>query len=416
MKIEFNLVDLMKAYSIVGVVTPAPIPNGSTGYLFVVRGDTCFLYSNGEMAVARSSFPLISSEEDGSFVYPAEYMSAFGYLGEETCSMEITCDTDGKYLIKYTTSSGAESERSSFDPLMLSVCDKDLEKAISEGSHTFQPGILREAINQAKPFLGKIGDPKVADNFQGLQIMDALSGPEAYKKADGYLYVTDGVRIMYVYSDEFRGKSLEIHGRQLGLFTNFLGKCGAKVTLHKSNTHTFAVSESGDILGWPRHSRLHEKFNYYSLTLDTVIVRTSKVRLLAALQHTRKELESNLTKIRVHFDPSTMKMWFSLSEGSAKAKSISVTVEATFQSKDSSVEPTPTPFSVSVNIDHFIELVNHNKNHEIVLRCMVADKNKKQMALFRTVDEYYLDSQGKLTVEPEGAFKCQTTRFISSRD
>jgi hypothetical protein len=416
MKITFNLSDFFAALDIIGVVQPMVVQNLPASYLFVVSGDKCRLYSRNEMSVASAMFNLISSTGDGQFVYPAAFLGSLKYLDDdEVCTMEATDDEGTNFKVKYSTNSGAESERGTIDPqLLFSTCDEDL--AASTSTYEFSSRVLREAINQARPFLADLKDQKVSDNFKCLQIMDAtLVDKEKqvdYSKGDGYMFVGDSNRAFFFQCDDFKGKSLEIHGQHLGAFLSFLGKCGDTVTIHKGGHFTFAVSPTG-MLGWVRPAKLHDKFNYFSLKHDQVVLKLNKSRVLNSLQHTRSELEKDETKIKFHFEVDQKLVWFTFDGAKAKSKSIPVPVNV------KEVSESFSGFLLGGNINHLISLFDLAKGNEIEFRNRIfpADASRKHdVGLLRSIDEFNLDSAGKITPESEGNFKCRVTRFMPSKD
>lgn len=415
MKIVFNLSDFLAALDVVAIVQPMVVQNLPAGYLFVVEGDTCKLYSRNEMSVARASFKLTSSTGDGQFVYPASFLGALRYLGaDETCTMDATEGPDN-FRVHYETSSGAESERSTIDPqLLFSTCDEDL--AESTLKYEFKAKVLLEAIKQAKPFLGDCKKQEVPENFKGLQIIDATLVDKAkgidYSKGDGYMFAGDGVRTFFFHCEDFKGKSLEIHGQHLSAFQSFLAKCGETVTVHKGGHFTFAENESGQLLGWTRHIHLHDKFNYFSLKNDQIVLRFSRARFLNSLHHTRSELDKDENKIKFSFDADAKQVSFTFEGAKSKTKSIPVPVST----KDGE---SYTGFLLGGNIDHLIELVDLAKGNDIEFRNRIfpADATRKHdVGLLRTIDEFNLDQTGKVTPESEGNHKCRVTRYMSSKD
>ena len=126
LKINFNLQDLNEALEVVSIVAPRPVTqSGGAGYLFIIRGLECFLYSRSDQCVSRAKFPLIESSGDGNFAFPSEYLGALKFLLEEgTCIIEATSDEE-RYVVHYVTPRGAESEFGSFDPSLLANCDGD---------------------------------------------------------------------------------------------------------------------------------------------------------------------------------------------------------------------------------------------------------------------------------------------------
>jgi len=405
MKIEFNMSELVVALDMVSIVTPrAATASGAAGYLFVVRGNKCHLYSRDSSCVAMSHFPLLSADGDGQFVYPAEYIGALKFLAStsDTCKIEASIEEE-KHIVRYEASAGAKAERGSFDPQLLVTCDQDLAEAT--GTQVFKSGILREAISQAKPFLASKEAQDEA--FRGLQVLDATK-PE-YAKGNGCLYVSDGTRAFYFQSGHLVDKNLEIHGQHLGQLTSFLNKTDI-VTLKKGNHFTFAEDAKGNVFGWPRHAKGHAKFGYYPLKTDNFVFRVPKVRLANSLGHARSELDTKEDKIKISFEPERKTLSFGVVAGTAKVEGIPVVVDV--------VQGEPKSWSFGVNINHLLELVSAVKGNEIELRVRIIEAGegrRNDLAMFRTIDKFLLDESGRVTTEPEGAVECQVTRFMPSK-
>jgi len=403
MKISFDMANLVEALDLVSIVPPKS--NGAQGYLFVVKDGKCSIYSRDTACVARSQFTLRDSDGDGSFVYPAEYIGALKFLAStsDTCEFEATQEEE-KFTVRYRASSGAKAERGSYDPKLFEIIDQDLNEA--EESSVFLPGVLREAIAQAKPFLAAKDNTDEA--CKGVQVLDA-SKPE-YAKGDGYLFVSDGTRVIYFRSSAFLGKNLDIHSQHLSQLVNFLGRTDDAITLRKGKHMTFAVDKNGNTFGWPKHSKGHPKFGYYSTSKEQFVLTMPKVRIMNALQHIRSELDKDNEKIKISFDPERRTLLFELSAGSAKVEGIPIQI--TVKQGD------PTPWSFSINNAHFLDLVNSIKGHEVELRvCVVpaGGDRRADMAMFRTIETFNLDASGKVVIEPTEAFECQVTRYVSSR-
>jgi hypothetical protein len=406
MQIEFNMVDLVSALDVVAIVSPRGVTaSGAAGYLFVVRDNRCYMYSRDNSCVAMSHFPLISSDGDGQFVYPAEYINGLKLLAatSDTCKVFATNEEE-KFTVRYESSSGAKAERSSFDPNLLVTCDKDLADA--SGAVDFSAGLLREAILQARPFLAK--DANQDESFKGLQVLDATK-PE-YAKGNGCLFVSDGVRTFYFQCAHLADKSLEVHGQHLAQLLSFLGKSD-RISLKRGQHFTFASDAKGNVFGWPKHAKSHSKFGYYPRKSDTYVLRIPKVRLANSLEHARSELESREDKIKINFDADRKILWFGVTAGTAKVEGIPVPVDV--------VEAESAPWSFGVNINHMIEMVSGVKGNEIELRVRIipaAGDRRTDMAMFRTLDKFLLnEATGKVTTEPEGAVECEVTRFMPSK-
>ncbi len=410
MKIKFNLQDLNEALEVVSIVTPMGVlPNGGGGYLFVIRGSDCFLYSRNTTCVSRAKFPLIEASEDGSFAFPSEYLGALRFLIEEgTCVIDATSE-EGHYLVHYETPRGAESEFGSFDPSLLFSCDEDIKSATTE--YVFSAGILREAISLARPFVADFKEGQ--EHLQGVEVLDK----NRFANGDGYLYAADGNRAFYFYTEEFKDKSLEIHGQHLPAFLSFLGKCGDKVFIRKGSHYTFAVNSKGHVFGWPEHSKIHDKFNYYSTKKDPIAVTVNQNNLLTSLKHARACMTKGKDRIKVLFTPEIRELRFSFPE----SKTRTLPVEVRFKINKNEGEPVePKAFNIGVNINSFVELVETIKAHDVEVRWVISppsNTRKNEVGLFRTIDEFRLDTvTGKLTPDPEGSTPCRVTRFMPSME
>lgn len=407
MKISFDMSNLVQALDLASIVTP-PKTAGAAGYLFIVKGNECYVYSRDSACVARSSFVLRSSDGDGSFVYPSDYVGSLKLLASTSDTCEIEAIQDGeKFTVRYHASSGAKAERGSFDPRLLETCDQDLGEAT--GDQTYPSGLLREAIGLAKPFLSKADG--VDESLKGLQILDATK-PE-YAKGDGCMYASDGTRAFYFRCTALAGKSLDVHGQHLSQLTNFLSSRAEEVTIKRGKHFTFAMDAKGNVFGWPKHAKVHGKFGYYSLNSDQYIISMPKVRINTSLMHMRSELDPKEEKIKINFDPERRSLTFEVASGSAKVEGIPIQV--TIKQAD----PDQKPWSFGVNINQLLELVSATKGHDVELRVRVlpaTGDRRNDVAMFRTVESFNLDVAGKVAIEVEGAFECQVTRFMPSKN
>jgi hypothetical protein len=416
MKIRFNTQDLIDALGVVSIVPPRPVTaGGGAGYLFVVKDLECLLYSRDDRCVSRAKFELIEKDEDGSFIYPSEYIGALQYLVEDgTCTITATLE-EGNYRVRYDTPGGAEFECGSFDPTLMATCDDDIKA--TKVSHEFRAGILREAISLARPFLAEQKDNSKAENFKGLEVIDG----KRLEKGDGYLYAADGNRAYYFYSEVFKGKSLEIHGAHLPSLISFLGKCDDLVTINKGSHYTFAMNDKGHVFGWPEHNKLHDKFNYYAAKKDSVVLSVNKARLFNSLMNARGCMKKSDDKIKINFSPERKELWFAIAESKAKTIPVSVKYKSNVPVENEVVEVVePKSFSIGANIDSLIELVESIKGHDVEFRGVIqppSGNRKNEVGLFRTVDEFLLDlATGKVTPEMERSAQCRVTRFMPSKD
>lgn len=414
MKFKLNATDLIAALDVVGIITPRPVtPQGGAGYLFVVKGERCYVYSRDALCVARADFAVTEVEKEGSFVYPAEYTSHLRLLEGQTLRFEAEAQEDDRFVVRYESSGGNKAERTSFSPQLLLPCDDDLNA--TKTSYTFPAAILREGISLSRPFLAKVTDTGIEEQFKAIQIFDK-SKPE-YAKGDGHLFASDGVKTFYFWSEAFASKGLEVHSQHLPAFISFLAKSGDAITLKCGDHFTFVENAKGHVLGWPRHAKTHGKFSYYPLKSESYVFAVDRVPFLNAIQFTRGELDAKRDKIKFSFNHERRFLQLDISEGTSKANSNPIPVRV--KAKEDGTEwMLPKGWTFSVNIDHLLDLVNGMKGHEVELRVLMLaqEGTRKEVAMFRTIDDFRLDNAGKPTVESEGSYKCRVTRFMPSKD
>jgi hypothetical protein len=404
MKFKTNTSDLLKAIDLVSIVTPRQVtPQGGAGYLFLVRGERCYVYSRDSVTVARADFPITDVEGEGSFVYPSQYIDALRYVGS-SLSVE-TEEGEDRWLVKYEDEMGASGERLSFDPQLLSTCDKDLEKTTT--TYDFPAGILREAINMSRPFLVKPQDPRTEEYYKGLLIFDQ-SKPE-WAKGDGYLYASNSIQSFYFQCEQFAGKHLEVHGQYLPALTAFLAKCEGTVTVRRGDNFTFVTDSQGHVFGWPKQAKTHGKFNYYALKSDQYVFSIPKAQLVNGLKYARVSLDKNRDKIKVSFDHERKTLQFGVADGSVKAQSLPIRIE-----DDSQFEEKSQVWNV--NIDHLLSLIESMRSNVVQLRVAVIKHGDKDLAMIRTIDTFRMTAEGKVVNEPENSYECRVTRFMPSKD
>lgn len=414
MKFQVNAADLNAALDIVSIVKPRPItPQNGSGFLFVVRGDVCYVYSRDERQVSRAHFPVTNADGEGSFIYPSEFVKGFRFLQDEVLSFEATSEGD-VHTVRYTSNSGAESERTSYDPRLMAGCDRDVEAATDE--RTFPVAILREAISSAKPFLPKPDDQRAEDVYKALQVFDASN--EAWSKGDGTMYAADGVQAFYFYCDAFKGKGLSLHGQHLATVTAFLAKCEGDVSIKTGQNMAFASDSKGRLIGWSHHTKLHQKYSYYAFKNDKFVFDVPVRAFVNAVKFMATELDPQRNKIRLNYRAASSDVFFTVVEGNVKAKSFPVPVVTKEGSEAADL-------SFAVNLYHFLDLLDSAKGDKLELRFMVipADERRpKEQAMIRTIDEFLLDHDGKVAggsgveTQPENTYRCRVTRFMPSKD
>jgi hypothetical protein len=412
-KINFNLSDIIEALDVVSAVNPNATEDGTAGYLFSVKGKECHLYSSGLDCVARAKFDLIESSEDGAFVFPAHNLSdSLRPLAkeEDTCIIEAISE-EGSHVVKYVTSpDGAKAEFGTISPDSVSRYDEDLEAATE--TYYFSAGVLREAISLARPFMA---DKAETDSgaYRGIEVMDK----GRFEKGDGYLYASDKYMACFFKSEHFSGKRLAISDRFISAFLNFLSKCDDTVAIKIGGDKTFALNEKGDIFGWSKLGELHDKFNYHSLKMDSLVVKVSRSRLLNALDCAKGALKKEDDTIIFNYDAKIAKIWFDVP--SAKAKSIKVEAAPVTEEEEGTKQSKADSFSVPVSVRQFTELFQTMRGYDVTFRGYLGkpkEDGSLNTCLFRTIDDVKLNPKsGKPDPSAEDGIQCRVTRFTPSQ-
>jgi len=425
LKFKLQAAALNSALDVVSIVPPRPItPQGGMGYLFIVRNDAsgnprCYVYSRDTHRVARADFAISDVEGEGAFIYPSNFVEAFKHVdGDITFSIQ---DDGTNRMAKYTfgANNAAESEVPIFDYRLIAGCDKELSEAETD-EKKFSVAILREAIGMANPFLPKPNDQHLQEQYKTIQLFDA-SGQDG-ARADGNLFASNSVQAFFFQCDALKGRTLAIHGQHLPLVTAFLQKCTGEITVRRGANMTFAIGTADgreQVLGWVHHKAKYDKFMYYATSRDKIIMSVPKDIALSRLAYTKAMLDPKRDKIRVMYDHTNSTLQFRVLEGNAKAKDLPFTVGVKEGSESRS-------FECNVNIDHLIELFKGSKAQDVELRVAFsppAENRPREVVMFRTIDEFWIDNAGKVVggsgvaagKEPEGAFQCKVTRFMPDK-
>jgi hypothetical protein len=426
MKITLKLADLIKALAIVSIVPPRPLtPAGGAGYLFVIRtGGLCSIYSRDALHVARATISCDETDTEGSFIFPSEFTSGFRFLRDDEITIESKVEADN-FTVSWSTNSGAGADRASFDPKLMASCDRDLAGAKDERS--FPVGLFKEAMTLAKPFLGKADDTRIPEHFKTLQLFD--KSKHEWEKGSGHLFAANTFQAFWFYSAAFVDKGFSIHVQHMSFFTSFLAKSDGEVKLVTGDNMIFAVDSKGNALGWAKHEAVHGKFSYYSKTMDKLILGLPKSLTVDALRFMRSELDSKEDKITLVVNEfrdvevgekvqRQATMLFRVAETKGKARSFPLPAVVIDGSEEQEI-------TFNVNIDRLIDLIDGVKGMDVQLRIAVIkadDKSPKERAMFRTIDEFLMDDNGKvvgdITAEnrPEGSHECRVTRYMPSKD
>lgn len=417
-KFKVKAAEIVHAIEVVSVVTPVSLDkNKPAGYLFVIRGDqTCTIYSQGANHASMAPMEISEVEGEGCFLY--DFVGGFKeYRPEETISFEAG-DNNGKFYVNYTTDSGAEVERPSFDP-------KDTRPVTSPepqaGDFQLSPALIRRAIDTVKgslPDSKEDSKGKIKEFYNSIQMFDK-SKPD-WAKGDGNLFASDGHRGAYFFCESFKDKSISIASQDVPIASSFLGRCIGNVTVRKGENWTFLIDTKGNMVGWTNSALSHPRYNYYNeeaiqLTVDADFLTRTLRLMRAELEHS-KDSSKALEKIHIIYTAGTEdgQLQFLFNEKKGKMKSPRVIV------KPETPEAKTRNFSANVNIYHFINLVESLESNQIQLKVMItppSGSRKVDWTHFRVMEKFWLDPTGKVLPGPaEGGVECKVTRFIPSLD
>lgn len=417
MKFSVQAKDLKKALGVASLVKPAISTNkNESGYLFVVEDGRCSIHSRNEEMRVRVHVPITDVDGEGSFAYPADKVDSVKYISGKI-TFEAGQEGD-RFWLRYQSTGGAKSNRSTFDPELIQPVDTDLED-VPDG-YQVNAALLKESLLISRSCI----DEKDTDSsFSTIQIFDAAARKE-WAKGDGCMFSSDRTLISYFNCDAFKGKGLAIHFRHVGGLTSFLGKCKGDVTVRTGEAATFVVDSEGGIFGWPRHTKYHGKYSYYPLKMDKFVLSMPKEYLVQSLQYLRSELSGNNDKIRVDYDPNLKSLQFKATEavGAFESEPVKVTPvvdEETGIGKEALTES----FSGNVNLNHMLKLVDDKfRGREVQLRVATIEKNGRSYLLLRTIDQFTLDEDGRTLIDKNDKevkgekFLCEVTRFMPSKD
>lgn len=223
---------------------------------------------------------------------------------------------------------------------------------------------------------------------------------------------------MYYYSDAFLNINLAIPGVHIPHFEAFLAKSSGILTVYPTDTTVFVKNSNGHILGWTRSTAQYEKFAYYGTKMEKVVLSLDRKRVLHQLQYIRAELDSKKDKIRFSYDAKNEQIQFSILDESNAVTSLPITIHKVRETEGKDL----TAF---VNVNHMMNLFKDSVGNEIDLRILVLEANEKrskQQCMFRTIDEFLLDHEGKVAgpggqeSAPEGTYLCKVTRYAPGKD
>lgn len=428
MEIRFKVKakDLNEALAVVSIVPPQAVtPDGGSGFLFVVNGQTCKVYSSNRVHVARASFPIEPVEGEGAFMYPSQFIGTFKYMDGEI--LFTATEQEGAFKIRYVSEGGKE-DRVTFDPRSMGSCERDIEAAEKAGvEKTFNIALLKEAISAGKSFMADSNHATAEDHYKSLQVFGAPDpsladtlNPKVFKaleNANGTLFSSNTVEAFYFYCKEFENNDLVVPGTHLSGLEAFLAKSSGEMKIYPTAAKTFVKNTHGHVFGWTRHAAEYKAFAYYNKSEGYVFDLDCKDALLR-LQYLRAALDKKKDKIRFHYEAASEQVFFSVVDENSE------TVSAPM--KIAKVQATTGRDLVThVNVDHMMDLFRGAKGGTIEFRIMhlPADhKRIKDQFMFRTIDEYLLDQEGRVVGGsgvanvPDGAHLCRVTRYVPGKD
>lgn len=417
MKIKMSVAALNEALDVVSIVPPrAAAQDGPSGFLFVVRGGRCLIYSRDSTHQSRVEVPF-DGDEEGSFIFPAEKVSALRFL-DGWIKLESNSSED-RFSLKYETEDKAEQDLSTIDPRYMQALDAALEKTVEVG--TYSVALLREAINATKSFMAK-PNSQAEDHCKTIQLFD--QSKDNWKKGDGHFFAADGVRGCFFFCEDLKGKALTVHGQHLPFLMSFLARSSGDVTVRQGDGQTFVVNSRNQVLGWAQSVKTHERFGYYALKTDAFVLRMPRDLLLKALRYVRAGLDASKDKIRVTYSHEERSLRFLASETAGKTTSRPVGVVPIEEEGGGGSKSATQDFAFNVSLNQLIDLFDSMRTNEADFRVAIVAEtaNRKESALFRTIDTFIIDANGKqlIAVEDAGkdgkAYQCQVTRFMPSRD
>jgi len=448
MKITFKASNLLEALSFVGTVEPRALTaqQHSAAYLFNCKmadgKPYCHVFSRSDNQVARAGFELEELEGEGLFTLPSKHADLIREIPDDTVTMESKTEdkSDGEaYMLSIRSTSGTKYDHSTFNPRLVTPCDKEFDAAVKNGSVTYNVGILREALSMASPFLpgaDKKGD--IGEHFNTIQIFDQ-SNPEC-AKGDGHLFCSDAARAFFFEAEEFKNKGFSIHQKHVGKLTEFLGKCDG-VRIYRGTSQSFAVNvktekvkdaegketgevreiESDQLFAWNHDTKAHTRFAYYSLARDKYVIIAPKSTLLKALNQAKILIDQKMDKVKLVYTHQNTafggghSLHFGSNESAGKVESFFVPTDDSKREDDRTTDE--KDFECFVNLDHFKSIIDRAIGNQVELRIspIVKDDVRRGGAMIRTIDDVPFDANGKVASgETPVRFKCKVTRFMPS--
>lgn len=408
------------ALAVVSSIAPKPIDNvGTAGYLCVVRGEKCFLYSEGGQQRMRVQVPIFDAEGEGSFVFPAR---AHGDLRYVDGSVEFEAGEDQEAHVVWCrrqtggSKGGGVHKIVTFSPTVLRSLDEDFSSAQKTAS--LPVVVLKEALSMTRPYLADLKEKGVKDECLNLQQFGVDGGEEG----NGFMLGTSMNRTSYFYSPDLEGASLSVYAPRIPLLLGFLARSTGNVDVYQNENSTYFMNSDEQVLGWSNQAFPRSKFGFYGLSLDKHILKIPKAILEKELRYVRSTLPGDKNKAFWRYDHKASVVTISASNSvGSEVDSPPIDVVPLVagddrcwsdgsSSKKSSVE-------CNVNLDLMIQLIDGAKHPRDVVLGMGLGKNGKQY-MFRVIEEYVIDEAGKYVEKPavgQKVFECRTVRYVSAK-
>ena len=407
------------ALALASSITPSAVDTrGTSGFLCVVRGDKCFLYSEDGRQRCRVPIPVFDVEGEGECVFPTGSQGDLRYVegwvefetGEDDGANVIWCrrDTGG--------AKGGVHKIITFSSSALRSLDADFGKA--EMVASYPAVVLKEALNMTRPYLS---DPKE----QGVKpecINVQLFGTDLTAEGNGYMLGCSMNKTSYFYSPELEGRSLSVYALRIPLLISFLARSPGKVDVYRSENSTYFINSAEQVLGWSNQDFKSSPFGFYGLTLDKHMLKIPKAALEKELKYIRSTLPPDKNKAFFHYDHMSNSLTVSASNTvGGEADSLPIVVMPLMEGDDrcwgSGELGKQSDVRCNVNLDLMIQLVEATKHPRDVVLGIAQSKNMKQH-LFRIIEDYVIDEGGKYVEKPtdsQRGHQCRTLRFVSSK-
>lgn len=412
MKFKVQTDDLLATLTLVSTIKPLADSQGRSGYLCVVRGSQCFIYSEDEHQKIRVPVPIFDVEGEGAFVYPAGHNDAFKYM-DGTIEFEPGED-EGAQVVKCRRTVGDQEafyKISSFDARTLQSLDKDFNGA--KETAVFSVALLREALSVTKPYLAPPKDKSAKPFCQNVQLFDATK--DAYKSGNGYMLGSTGQRTCVFYCKELQGKSLVIHGARLPVLQAFLAKSEGEVKVFNSDSSTYFANDSDQVIGWADQTDSYDKFSYYATSMDRYVLRLNRRALENEIRSIRSLMPPDKDKLRIQYDHTRALLTVLASNGATDLKSMPLAAEPI--PCDAPDLSRTDDLAFNVNGDWLLDIISDVKHGDVELR-IAPIKDHVGRCMVRTIDTYSIDARGKTSLEDAQSgqvHSCRVMRFFASK-